>query len=201
MQNEVEDAKRLGRDFGELLDEYAAEIPAGAEGLVFLPLLLGERSPGWKANARAILFGLSMQHTRKHIIRAAVEGVAFRLYSILQVLQGMPGGVRDIRATGGLAHSRLWMSILADVYGQPVSIPQVRESSALGAVFLALKALGCLRGYADVRQFVAIEHVQEPSAANHRLYSHLYELFQDLYQEALHHYDELEHLSNQSPGF
>lgn len=189
---DVQEAAQFSRDFSDLFDAWAAEIAPGAEGLLFLPFLQGERSLDWRANARGILFGLSMHHTRKHIVRAAVEGVAFRLYSVLQVLQEMLGEAREIRATGGLAYSPPWMSILADVYGQPVSIPQVRESSALGAVFLALKALGWIRDWSDVRPLVAIERVQEPNVTHHQLYLRLYELFQSLYQAAQHHYDELE---------
>lgn len=196
--SEVEEARQLGRDFYELFDDYAAEIAPGADGLVFLPFLLGERSPGWKANARGILFGLSIHHTRKHIIRAAVEGVAFRLYSVLGALEEILGSIREIRVSGGFAHSPLWMGILADVYGYPLSIPKVHQSSALGAIFLAMKALGHIRQWADVRQLVPIERVQQPDETNHQLYLRIYEIFQRLYQDALDNYDELEGLLSAS---
>jgi len=182
------------RDLYKLLDNCAAQITPGAEGLIFLPFLLGERNPGWRTNARGILFGLSTHHTYKHIVRATVEGVALRLYSILQVLEDLLGNIHEIRVTGGLAHSSLWMSILADVYGYPLSIPKTQQSSALGAVFLAMKALGHIRHWVDVRQFVTIERIQQPDYNNHQLYLRLYKLSQQLYQDVAKHYDELDQL-------
>ena len=191
---EVEQAWQAGRNFSQLFDAWADEVPPGAEGLLFLPFLLGERSPGWRANARGMLFGLSMHHTAKHVVRAAVEGVAFRLFSVLQVLEELLGSVREVRATGGMAYSDVWMRILADVYGKPISVPAVRESSALGAAFLALKALGHLYAWEDVRPLVAIERTQQPDLTNHELYLRLFDLFRGLYEDALPHCGQLEGL-------
>lgn len=192
---EVQRASQAGQNFLELFDDWAASIAPGAGGLLCLPFLLGERSPGWHSNARGVLFGLSSRHTHKHIVRAAVEGVAFRLYSVLQILQELLDSTQEIRVTGGLAGSALWMSVLADVYGLPVHVPHERESSALGAAFLALKALGHLRDLDETRSLVPIARVQEPNAFHHQRYVKLYAVFQGIYQDAIRHWDELTLLS------
>ena len=179
----------------EQLDAWASAVPAGSEGLVFLPFLLGERSPGWRANARGVLLGLSAHHTREHLVRAAVEGVALRLLSVFEVLEELLGTANQVCVTGGLARSLLWVSVLADVYGRPLAVASVEETSALGAVFVALKALGHIADYAQVRALTAVERVQQPDMARHDLYMRLYEVYKGVYRDALVHWDELERLS------
>ena len=176
------------------LDAWASQVPPGAEGLVFLPLLLGERSLGWRANARGVLFGLAAHHTRKHVVRAAIEGVALRLYTVLRVLEDLQGSVSDMRVTGGLATSPVWVKTVADVYGRQVGVPRVQESSALGAVFVALKALGRIRDYSEVEALASSERMQEPDPTNHELYLRLSEFSKRLYEQSLPLFDELQQL-------
>ncbi len=180
----------------EQLDAWASAVPAGSQGLVFLPFLLGERSPGWHANARGVLLGLSAHHTRGHLARAAVEGVAMRLFSVLEVLEQLLGAATQVSVTGGMTRSPLWVSVLADVYGRPLAVPGVEQASALGAVFVALKALGHIADYAQLRAYTPVERVQQPDMAKHEFYMRQYEVYKQVYREALGHWDALEQLSS-----
>ncbi|MBX3166514.1 MAG: carbohydrate kinase [Candidatus Eremiobacteraeota bacterium] len=117
----------------EALLENVAKIPAGSEGLVALPYLMGERSPIWDARARGAMVGLSVEHTQAHIARAMLEGVVFALR---QVAESLPGA-SEIRVTGGLSRSPVWLQILADGLARPVLAMAEGEAGALGAAQLA----------------------------------------------------------------
>ena len=119
----------------------AAGIEPGSEGLVMLPFLLAERGPLWDADLRGAFLGIRQHHTRAHFIRAAVEGVAFQLATILDGLDEV-SPVTSIRATGGVFRSELWREILAGVLGRPLTVTAGAEGSALGAAALGLHAVG-----------------------------------------------------------
>jgi gluconokinase len=121
--------------------ELAAGIAPGSEGLVMLPFLLAERGPLWDADLRGAFLGIRQHHTRAHFIRAAVEGVAFQLATILDGLDEVTP-VTSIRATGGVFRSELWREILSGVLGRPVTVTAGAEGSALGAAALGLHAVG-----------------------------------------------------------
>ena len=113
--------------------EEIAKVPPGSEGLVALPYLMGERSPIWDARARGALVGLSVQHTQSHIARAMLEGVIFALRQVAECLQK----ASEIRVTGGLSRSPVWLQMLADGLNQPVLAMAESEAGALGAAQLA----------------------------------------------------------------
>jgi gluconokinase len=179
----------------EKLERYAEEVGLGAEGLLFLPYLAGERNPHWNARARGVLFGLSLHHRRKHIARAIMEGVAFCMYDILLALGEALGGIEEIRATGGFTHSPLWVQILSDVYGHPIATLGTQASSSLGAAFLAMKGLGTISDLSEVRRFVSIQRTYEPDMERHRRYRDLHKLFQTLYRDLEEDFDILHELS------
>ena len=179
----------------EELDAAAEEVGLGAEGLLFLPYLAGERNPHWNPKARGVLFGLSLHHGRRHIARAIMEGVAFCMYDILLALEGAVGGIEEIRATGGFTRSPLWVQILSDVYGHPIATLGTQASSSLGAVFLAMKALGYIEDLAEVRGLVPIQRIYEPDMERHRRYRELHQLFQKLYRDLEEDFDTLHDLS------
>ncbi|HET8986947.1 MAG TPA: gluconokinase [Humibacillus sp.] len=118
----------------------AAEVEPGSEGLVMLPFLLAERGPLWDADVRGAFLGIRQHHTRGHFVRAAVEGVAFQLATILEGLESVEP-VTSIRATGGAFRSVLWREVLAGVLGRPLTVTAGSEGSALGAAALGLHAV------------------------------------------------------------
>ncbi|HZF65258.1 MAG TPA: gluconokinase [Chitinophagaceae bacterium] len=124
----------------ESIFHLAEEVPAGSEGLIFLPFILGERAPIWNSLAKGNFFGFSINHTKAHLVRATLEGIVYCLYSIGRVLEEKYE-VHQIHATGGFAQSGLWLQIVADVFNRTVVVSDAKESSALGAVILAAESL------------------------------------------------------------
>ncbi len=140
-QAEVEAGRAMGRDPHALLEEAATGIVPGADGIVFLPYLMGERSPVWDGQASGAFVGLSLFHTRAHLYRAVLEGVTLALRHNMEA--GRRGAVsldKRLVVVGGAAHSDLWMQIIADVTGYPVWTIKEDVEAALGAARLA--ALG-----------------------------------------------------------
>jgi len=135
---EKAEAEKRGLDVYEILSEKALAVPAGSEGLIFLPYLTGERSPINDPYARAAFVGLTARHTKAHLTRAAVEGATFAMRDCLEVVRELGGDVKEIRLSGGGAVSPLWRSVQAGVYGTAVSTLAVSEGSAYGAAILAM---------------------------------------------------------------
>lgn len=166
-------AEQLQVDSYEILTEIAANIPAGADGLLFHPYLGGERAPIWNANARGSFFGLTRQHTRGHMVRAALEGIVYNLYLVMLTIEGVAGTPKAIQATGGFARSELWRQMLADIFEQDVSIPESFESSALGAAVLAMHSLGMIDDISEVKNMIGVTHTHHPNEDNFEVYREL----------------------------
>jgi xylulokinase len=126
-----------GRDPYESLMEEAASVPVGANGALWTPYLMGERTPHLDPHARATLTGLTAGHTRAHIVRAILEGVAFSLRDTFEIFKEMKVPVESVRLGGGGARSPLWRQIQADVYGRAVETVEAEEGAAYGAALLA----------------------------------------------------------------
>ena len=173
------------------IDREAAEIPAGSEGLVFLPYLAGERSPIWDVNAKGVYYGVTFSKTRAHFARACMEGVAYSLRHNLETAQeaGVSAGV--LRAMGGAANSRFWTQLKADVTGRRIEVPGSDTATSLGAAMLAGVGAGIYRDCEDAAaQTVRIRRVHEPDPARreayeagYRTYRRLYENLKDLMKE------------------
>jgi xylulokinase len=131
-----------GRDPYERLAEEAAKTPPGAEGLLWAPYLMGERTPHLDPDARGALVGITAQHTRAHVIRAILEGVAFSLRDSLTLFQEIGVPIESIRLGGGGARSPLWQQIQADIYGMAVEVLEANEGAAYGAALLAGVGIG-----------------------------------------------------------
>jgi xylulokinase len=130
-------ASQPGVDLYGKLTSEAASAPAGADGLLWAPYLMGERTPHLDAKARGVLAGLTASHTRAHVVRAILEGVAFSLKDTFTIFEEMNVPVKSIRLGGGGARSALWRQIQADVYGKEVEIVEAEEGAAYGAALLA----------------------------------------------------------------
>jgi len=126
-----------GMDPYDMLTAEAAKVPAGSDDLLWTPYLMGERTPHLDGKARAALIGLTASHTRAHIVRAILEGVAFSLKDTFSIFETMNVPVKSIRLGGGGARSPLWRQIQADVYGHDVEIVEAEEGAAYGAAILS----------------------------------------------------------------
>jgi xylulokinase len=132
----------------QMTDE-ASRVPPGAEGLLWAPYLLGERTPHCDPNVRGALVGLAASHTRAHVARAVLEGVAFSLRDSLEIFADLGIPVTRLRAGGGGARSLLWREIQAAVYGRPVETLAAEEGAAYGAAILAGVGAGVWRSVDD----------------------------------------------------
>lgn len=179
----VAEAQAAGLDPYGVLSAQAATVPPGSRGLLFLPFLAGERSPGWNPDARGLLFGLTLNHGPAEMVRALFEGVVYQLYSVYEALVELVGPPREVRAAGGVVDSPEWLQIMADVFGLPLAVPQEREGSAFGAAALAMLALGKLEGLEEVSRFIRVERVVEPNPARTNLYRELYGMYLELYRK------------------
>lgn len=139
----LDDDERDGMGAGpdETLLAWADGVPAGSDGLVMLPFLLPERGPAWDGDLRGAYLGLRRDHTRGHLVRAAVEGVALQLAAVLDALESVQP-VTSVRATGGAFRSQLWRDIVAAALDRPLLVTEAAEGTALGAVALGLHAVG-----------------------------------------------------------
>jgi gluconokinase len=134
---------KTNESFEELF-EQAETIPAGSEGLLFVPYLLGERAPIWDASAQGTLLGIRIIHTKAHLIRATLEGILFGLLSITEILLPDPEKRHEttIMASGGFGKSELWLQMVADIFQMKVIVAETIEASAWGAVLIGFKATG-----------------------------------------------------------
>lgn len=159
----------------------AAAVSPGADGLVMLPYLLGERAPRWRGAPRGAYVGLTRAHGRGHLVRAALEGSCLQLALVLQTLRAAGHPVDEVRATGGFARSALWRQVLADTLGLPVQFPAGHQGSALGAAMLGMHALGELGDLDRMAGLVRMASVVEPQDTAVAVYAELRQVYADLY--------------------
>ncbi len=148
----------------------AETVPPGADGLLFLPYLQGERAPLWNAHARGAYLNVAWHHTRAHFVRAGLEGVLFNLLSIEKLLVAETEPTRVIHANGGFAQSAFWVQMLADIFGVPVRLNASNESGAIGAILLMMKAMGQADSLATAVQHVHFGDTFTPDPARQRVY-------------------------------
>ena len=185
----------LEKDY-EVLVEEAAQVPPGAEGLLFLPYLTGERTPHLDPAARGAFIGLTARHTAAHMSRAVMEGVVFSLRESLEILRSLGVPVEEVRATGGGARSPLWRQLQADIYNTPIRRTTADEGPAYGAALLGGVAAGA---YRDVQEAVAScvrlrEELTEPDERRSKAYEEHYAVYRSLYaanREVMHRLSEL----------
>ena len=170
-----------GLDYPQL-DEEGLSVPAGGGGLILLPYFLGEKTPINDPLARGVVFGLSLNHTRGHMYRAILEGIAYGFKHHLEVLAERGLAVGKVRVTNGGARSTLWKQVTADVLG--LSLEQIAHhpGSSLGSAFVAGMGVGAFRDWAEIERFIEISEVIEPNSATKRLYQNHFEIYKDIYR-------------------
>ena len=183
-----------GAGYDELV-EAASEIEPGAEGLIFLPYLSGERTPHLDPRARGAFFGLTARHGVPHMTRAVMEGVVFSLKESLEIMRRLDLPVEQMCVTGGGARSALWRELQADIYGVPIHRTTADEGPAHGAALLSGVAAGVYSDVAEACSTVRLrEEITEPEAHRTRIYEEHYEVYRSLCpatREAMHRLAEL----------
>ncbi|MTT30417.1 gluconokinase [Terrilactibacillus sp. BCM23-1] len=175
--SEIETAKRLGISSYDVLTQMASRVNPGSDGLIFQPYFSGERAPLWNPNARGAFFGLNLHHQKQHMIRAVLEGVIYNLYSVMLAMQERTGEPKLIQATGGFSRSALWRQMMADIFNQPVNVPESFESSCLGAAVLGLYATGVVDNLNVVSQMIGSVHSHQPIQENAAAYEQIFPIF------------------------
>ena len=188
---EAAEALRCDRDPYEALMDIAQQVSAGADGLLFHPYLAGERAPLWNADARGSFFGLALHHGKPQMIRAALEGVIFSLYSILPGIEELIGPTRRMMATGGFARSALWRQMMADIFDREVVVPESVESSCLGAAVLGLYALGRISSLEAIADMVGSTHHHQPNPESVAIYKQLWPIYAAIPQQLAQQYRQL----------
>lgn len=182
-QNEKAVAAETGRDPYEYITAAADTSPAGAEGLTFLPYLTGERTPHKDPYAKGAFVGLSLRHTRAHMARAVLEGVAFSMRDSLEIMRQMGVPITQVRASGGGARSTVWRQIQADVNKTPLVTTNIDEGPAYGAALLATVETGLYKSVEEACDaIIRVVDTCAPNAALAARYDHDFALYQDTYK-------------------
>jgi gluconokinase len=165
----------------EQAESLASAVPPGAEDLIFIPYLGGEQCPTWYPHTRGGFFGLDFRHQRGHLTRAVLEGITRSIFRIAESIQSLLKlHFSEIRVTGGLTASPLWLQVAADMFGSPITVPESVEGSARGAAMLASIALGLRSDIEEFADPAAIYEPVRPEPQAHAYYRQQYQRFQRL---------------------
>jgi len=170
-------------DVYKLFSEMAAKVKPGADGLIFTPWLFGERAPLDDPTVRGGFHNLSLEHTREHIVRAVLEGVALNTKWALFYMEKLAGKAESINIIGGGAISDVWCQIFADVLNRKVNrVSEPKEAGAKGAAIIAMIALGHVKSFEEAERLVKIDAVYEPNPQNTTIYEKIFKEFQNIYK-------------------
>ena len=193
--SEIISAQGLGIDPYTLLDKQAEKSPIGCNKLLYLPYLMGERTPHLDPDCRGVFFGLSAMHVRSDLLRAVMEGVAYSQRDSLEVLREMGVDPEQMLACGGGGTSPLWRQMLADVYDRPVRTVKSKEGPALGAAILAGVGAGLFPSVQEAcEELIQLNPPQEPIGENVPRYEKLYRMYTKLYPALKESFRELAEL-------
>jgi len=177
--------KELLNDQGSF-DDFTAEaekVKPGADGMLFLPYINGERAPLWNQQARGNFYGMSITHKKEHFVRAVLEGITLNLYQIGKALENLAGEPKKIYVNGGLSRSKLWLQMLADVFGKEVYVSESHHSAAWGAAWTALVAIGKVESFVEIKKNIPMGEPVIPNEENHEIYSAIYAKYEMLVKD------------------
>jgi len=164
------------------LDKEAIEADPGSKGLLFLPYLNGERCPYNDPDARGAFIGLSLQHTKAHMIRSVLEGVAFGLRNISDLIIRLDGAPQNMFLSGGGANSNLWRQIITDIFNvNVITMKNAAYGGAFGAALIAGTSVGIWPSIEEAAKVLAVETQNRPIKKNVDIYDELYQLYHNLY--------------------
>ena len=194
-QYEVEVERVLGVSSYDLLNMQAAKVPPGSEGLIILPFLMGERTPIWDVYARGVIFGLSLNHTKGHVVRAMMEAVAYALYDSYRLIKeaNLPINYPIVLNEGG-AVSKLWRQIITDVFNVPTVLVKRRTGAPFGDAILAGVVTGVFDDFAVAKEWAEYVAPLEPNPENHERYMEYFALFKQIYEHVKDDYKALAEL-------
>ncbi|MFB0562730.1 MAG: FGGY-family carbohydrate kinase [Candidatus Lokiarchaeia archaeon] len=197
---ELESVRSQETDSYQIMDLEASKVPPGSNGLVILPYIAGERSPIWNVNARGVIFGLYLTHTRAHIIRAILESVAYGLRHNIEIAERAGVRIEELRATGGGSKSDLWLQIKADVLNKPIHRVSA-DGETLGDALMAGNGVGIFQDlFGTCDELVKVKKVFNPNPKHHELYTKLYEIYREIYEPLKKSFDKLAEIRENNPA-
>jgi xylulokinase len=192
-QLEQQAAERTGQDVYDLLTAQAGASPPGSKGLIYLPYISGERTPIWDPYARAVFFGITLGHNRGDFLRAALEGAAYAIRHVVEIMEmerNIP--VNALRIGGAAARSTIWNQIIADVLGKTVLSVESAHIEVHGAAILAGIGGGVYPNYPEgLEELVQTSRLFSPDPAIHAEYDQLFPIFKELYPHAKPFFERL----------
>jgi len=189
---EKETADQLGISSYELINLQIEQVPAGGEGLFYLPYLLGERSPRWNPHARGAFVGLTIRHSRAHMYRSVLEGVTLNLRVILDAFRNQGTQIDAMRVIGGGASGRIWNQIMADMYGMPVHrLAILEEATSMGAALVGGVGVGLYPNFEMINTMNEIAETVTPNPESQAVYDTMYPIFDKLYDALVPIYDDI----------
>ncbi|MES0361123.1 MAG: xylulokinase [Anaerolineales bacterium] len=189
---EMEAAEKLELDSYELMNMQVEQSPPGANNLLFFPYLLGERAPRWNPNARGAFFGLTMQHNRRDMIRATLEGITFNLKVILDAFEEQGAKIEAMRVIGGGAQGGVWRQIMADIYEKPIVRPALlAEATSMGAALAGGIGVGIFPDFNLAESLTPIVDEIHPNLELKPVYERLYTIFNQSYDAFVPLYEAL----------
>lgn len=181
-QLEKSEAERTGKDVYAILTSQAETVQAGSEGLFFLPYLTGERTPHPDPNAKGAFIGLNVRHTKAHLTRSVLEGVAYSLRDCYELISNLGIKAESLIVSGGGAKSKLWRGIIADVFNAEINTLTCTEGAPFGAAIIAAVGTG---NYKDVNaaceKMLRVETKIEPDKKRVEIYNDVYSIYKQFY--------------------
>ncbi|WP_238860092.1 MULTISPECIES: FGGY-family carbohydrate kinase [unclassified Clostridium] len=175
--------EQTGENSFDALVNKAKGVNIGADGVIYLPYMAGERSPIWDKHAKGVFYGLGYDKTKGHIVRSILEGTAYSLEHNLQTAKEVNVDVEELIAIGGAANSLTWTQIKSDVTGKRIKVPTSDTATTLGAAILAGVGTGLYKDYREaVQRTIKITRVHEPNMEAHEIYKRYYPIYLEIYE-------------------
>lgn len=169
------------KSYDELL-ELAFSVEPGAEQLIFLPYLRGDRAPIWDAKARGVFFGFNSLHTREHMVRAVLEGINYALYDVFCTMEALHEKVEAIHVSGGFIRSGKWVQLLADVFNKKIIVTDIADASAMGAIYTGFFAIGETASITASAGLKSKGMHYLPDPEKHEIYQKNFKIFRSVYK-------------------
>lgn len=167
----------------EIIDTEASSSAPGANGVILLPFFMGSRATRWNPDAKGVLFGLTLTHSRSDIARSVLEGISYEIRACIEILESMGLKVENIISMGGGAKSPVWSQIKADILGKKVIVEKVSEAASKGAMLLASVGVGARKNLIEEKRDVLVEYV--PNENNKPVYDKMFDIYNDLYNSVV----------------
>lgn len=191
--NEKIQADQKGKSVYDFMNDTAAVSPPGSNRLLYLPYLMGERSPRWNPKARGTFVGLHIKHNRADMTRAVMEGVTFNLKVIMDSFINAGVNIEKLWVLGGAAKSNVWKQIFADIYGVEVMVPHLLdEATSMGAAIAGAVGVGILNDFEESKKWVHRKEIIKPTHENKEIYQNLYSIFNQAYEQLVPVYERLD---------